>query len=333
MFRKIIYAVCILLIFLAGWVIKGFFNKPQGVPFMPKSTDKTLEKYTIANLSKTQIQPGILNIKNVIKEEKTYSSYLFEFAFNPNFDMNLTKKTTGQINIPKELNKFPLILMLRGYIDQKRYITGDGTRNAAAFFAKEGFITIAPDFLGYGGSDEDAQNIFEARFQAYVATLSLIKSLDQIGAWDNENIFIWGHSNGGQIALTILELTEANYATALWAPVSKPFPYSVLYYTDASEDRGKLIRSELAKFEKDYDPDHYSLDLYLDKIRAPLQIHQGGNDAAVPQSWSDNLVFSLKKLKKDITYRVYPNADHNMRPDWNKVVSTDLTFFKKYLKQ
>ena len=35
----------------------------------------------------------------------------------------------------------------------------------------------------------------------------------------------------------------------LWAPVSKPFPYNILYYTDEAEDRGKWLRGEIAKFE------------------------------------------------------------------------------------
>ena len=85
--------------------------------------------------------------------------------------------------------------------------------------------------------------------------LSILESLDSIKEWDEENIFFWGHSNGGQVALTILEITGKDYPTTLWAPVTKPFPYSILYYTDESEDKGKYIRRELSRFENLYNTD------------------------------------------------------------------------------
>ncbi len=309
----------------------------QEAPIISELIAKPLEKYSIENLSGIDTT-GELKIKEVLEDKDSYTPYLFGLEFNPNLDGKTHKLVTGQINlpaqagIPKGNKKFPLILMLRGYIDQETYITGDGTRNAAAFFAENGFITVAPDFLGYGASDSEADNIFESRFQTYVTVLSLLKSLSEIEKFNNKDIFIWGHSNGGQIALTALEITGADYPTTLWAPVSKYFPYSVLYYTDASSDRGKLIRSELSKFEELYNPDAYSLDLYLDKINAPLQIHQGTIDDAVPIAWTNQLVEKLESLEKDVTYYTYPATDHNMRPSWDKVIERDLEFFKSHLK-
>ncbi|KKQ98777.1 MAG: Peptidase S9 prolyl oligopeptidase active site domain-containing protein [Candidatus Woesebacteria bacterium GW2011_GWB1_39_12] len=322
-------------------------NTPS-IPIIDKQKPKPFEKYTIGNLAKTEIKPGKLEIKEVLKEETEYSSYLFEFEFNPNLDGKTLKKVTGQINLPKGDGKFPLILMFRGYIDQKLFKTGDGTRNASNFLAERGFITVAPDFLGYGGSDEETANIFETRFQTYVTVLSFLKSIENIpkepslistpyprltdSLINRSSIFLWGHSNGGQIALTILEITGGDYPTTLWAPVSKPFPYSVLFYTDESEDRGKLIRRELSKFEEDYDVELYSLANYLDRINAPIQIQQGTVDEAVPLAWSDELVDKFKALDKDIIYNKYPATDHNMRPSWDVVIQRDLEFFNDNLE-
>ncbi len=332
--RKILIGLVIIISFLAGFFIRHFLPssiKNEDVMSLPKP--KPLEKYTIENLSKENIKQGRFKILESIKEEESFTSYLFEFEFNPDLSGKQLKKTTGQINFPKSTEtQFPIVVMFRGYVDQELYKTGDGTKNAAKYFAENGFITIASDFLGYGESDEEAGNIFESRFQTYVTVLSLIKSLDQVPSWDKENLFLLGHSNGGQIALTILEVTSATYPTVLWAPVSKPFPYSILYYTDESEDRGKLIRKELAKFENDYDVEKYSLANYFDRINSPLQIHQGTNDDAVPVDWTDSLVKYLKTLNKDVTYYTYPGADHNLRPDWNTAVSRDLEFFRKFDK-
>lgn len=301
-----------------------------------RATDKPLDIYTIENLSQSEIQAGDFELESNISSNESYNSHKFSLTFHPNPKKSYKKKTTGLINIPTDDKKMPIIVMLRGYVDQEIYKTGMGTVRASEIFAENGFITVAPDFLGYAGSDKEAENIFESRFQTYVTTLSLIKSLYQINEWDNTNIFLWGHSNGGQIALTVLEISGKDYPTSLWAPVSKSFPYSILYYTDEAEDRGKLIRGELAKFENDYDVELYSLDNYFERINAPIQIHQGTADDAVPINWTDSLYQTLLDLNPpngeaslDPNFFTYPGADHNMRPSWDTVVKRNLDFFRK----
>ena len=144
---------------------------------------------------------------------------------------------------------------------------------------------------------------------------------------DASNIGVWGHSNGGQIALTVLEILGKPVPATLWAPVSKPFPYSILYYTDEADDHGKLLRKELAKFEENYNVDIYSLTNYFNRITGPVLLHQGTADASVPRAWSDELAKNIA----DVQYFLYLGTDHNMMPDWNTVVSRDVEFFKKEL--
>ncbi len=350
--------VTAVLMFFTGWFSYAYLHKVTPSEIVKESTQvvsKPLEKYSIENLQKANWQPGVFIIEKEIADEKLYKSYLFSFTFNPEVEGNVKKKTTGQINIPKEgSGPFPLVLMFRGYVDQTMYTTGTGTRPAAKYFAEHGFITLAPDFLGYAGSDKEAGNVFETRLQTYTTAVSLLKTIEQfktnhelvkVNTGLNEStqlpnylinypsISIWAHSNGGQIALSSLEITGVNYPTVLWAPASKPFPYVVLYYTDESDDGGKFIRRELSKFEELYDVDKYSYTNYIDSIQAPIQLHQGTVDEAVPILWSNELTGRLKKAGKDITYFTYPGADHNLRPqtNWDSVVERDVEFFKKYI--
>jgi len=335
--RQYIYYLLIGVIFiLIGWFANTAYNLPRSSNNPIAIVRPTpLAKYTIENLSKADIKPAQIEIGKILKDDPKFTSYEFTMNFSPDLSNDL-KTTSGLINIPKGAGKFPVIAMFRGYVDPKNYFIGDGTTHSAETFAENGFITIAPDFLGYGDSDREAVDVFESRFQTYVTAITLLKSIESSQSTNlpinHSSIFIWGHSNGGQISLTTLEATGVNYPTVLWAPVSKPFPYSILYYTDDADDGGRFLRQKLADFEKDYDTDLYSLTKYLSNIKAPIQLNQGTADEAVPLVWSDNLNKNLKEATVSAEYIKYPGADHNLTPGWGQAIENALTFYKKHLQ-
>lgn len=295
---------------------------------------RTLDKYAIPALKASVIEAGTLSLDE-FESAENYQRAGFTFEFKPDITGE-NKISTGEVRVPKETGKYPIIIMLRGYVDQSIYETGVGTRNGSIYFSQNGYITLAPDFLGYGGSDTQVGDIFEARFQTYTLTLALIETVNKeqlpktiLDNWDGK-VFIWAHSNGGQIALTSLEVVDQQIPTVLWAPVSKPFPYSVLYYTDESEDQGRYIRKQLAKFEQRYNANLYSLENYLAEITSPILLQQGTADDAVPLAWTTGLYNRLTSLDKQVEIKTYPNADHNMRPEWDSAISDALLFFNKY---
>ena len=318
-------------IVVGGWYVT---KMPQSIVSpIGKILEKPLEKYTIDALSKRVFEGSQINLEEAIATTPGYTVWRFSFDSE-------NKRVTGLAHIPasdsgnQRIKRYPVIVQLRGYVDREKYTPGEGTKRSAEVFARNGFISLAPDFLGYGGSASPSADIFEERFETYTMALNLLVSVKSLPMADADRVGIWGHSNGGQIALTVLEVTKMPYPTTLWAPVSKPFPYSILYYTDEASDRGKLIRKRLAKFEDSYDVELYSMPNYFDRIVAPLQIHQGSADEPVPQKWSDELVENLKikNVNLKLDYFVYPGADHNMVGSWNTVVSRDVEFFRKYLQ-
>ena len=292
-------------------------------------------KYASEAWSKPQFPASQITLAEIFEETADFTSQLFYFYVDG-------KKVSGLINIPKAEGVYSVIVMFRGYIDKENYQTGAGSVRAGQFFAKNGFITLAPDFLGYGSSDMPSENPMEERFQTYITSMTLLESLANLNQAltkeggvraDIGKVGIWGHSNGGQIALTVLEISSKSYPTVLWAPVSKPFPYSILYYTDDFDDRGKLLRRVIADFEKDYDAEKYSLTNYYHRIKAPIELHQGGADEAVPIKWSDQLFETLKKLGKEIEYFTYEGEDHNFaKGAWQTVVNRNIAFFQKQFK-
>ena len=307
---------------------KGFLN-PQGSKTATNPTPTiNAQDYSFTNLRSYEARSNPLHIDSVIETNTFFSSYIVSFS-------DEAKVVTGQLNVPNIATPsagFPTIVLVRGYVNPDIYETGMGTKNAAAAFARNGYATIAPDFQGYAGSSPQHENAILARLQRPVTLLNLFNSLEQSVIIDSNHMGIWAHSNGGQVTLSFLEITGKPIPSSLWAPASKGFPYSVLYYSDEDDDQGKGFRKQLASFESQFDVFDYSIDRYYQWITAPIQIHQGGSDDAVPLEWSQTLAEELEaKNVPEVELFIYPTADHNMQPDWATAIARDLTFYSKYV--
>jgi len=326
--RNLLIGICLGILISVGAyygkrTAQNYVSSHEMISPIGKILEKPLDKYTINNVSARKFSGSQIILEEPTATTSAYTVYPFHFESD-------NKKVTGLAHIPtspEPAEGFPVIVQFRGYIDQKNYAPGAGTEHSAEVFAQNGFMSLAPDFLGYGGSDKPSVDVFEERFETYTTALNLFASVKTLRVADATKIGIWGHSNGGQIALTVLEILHRPVAASLWAPVSKPFPYSILYYTDEADDHGKALRKELASFEENYNAELYSLTNYLSRITGPTQIHQGTADDAVPVAWSDTLA---KTLKAD--YFRYPGADHDMQGAWNTVIARDIVFFEKYLR-
>jgi len=334
---RIVFFLLVIIIGIAAIVIAFVIEKKHILSPIRKEAnlnDKPLEKYAFANLKNQHFQGSPIALGKIVEEKDNYTFQMFYFAVD-------AKKASGVLTIPKEQGDYPVIVMLRGFVPIEIYDTGVGTKRAGEMFATNGFITLAPDFLGFGESDKPSKNPMEERLQTYTTVLTLLSSMHNLNEGlsasysgkikaDTSKVGIWGHSNGGHIALSVLEISGKHYPTVLWAPVSKPFPYSILYYTDEFDDHGKALRKVLANFEKDYDVELYSPTNFLNWINAPIQMHQGENDNAVPKKWSDELRDSLSKLKKEVEYFTYPGNDHNLMPDgWSQAITRSIEFYRE----
>jgi dienelactone hydrolase len=293
---------------IGGWMLReNYRNDPLFFsPFLEsvqQAKRMPLQKYAIPQLAEQTIPPSEIRIQSVIDDNPDFTSYLFSYE-------TYGGKMTGQLNVPQSTREqidgknavlpAPVIVMLRGYYPLPSYTTGGGTRNAAAALAKAGFITIAPDFLGYGDSDPEFEDSWEARFAKPAQILQLLETLSQVGlplrntlnqtvsvSVNANQVGMWAHSNGGQIALSVLQIYSKPIPTTLWAPVTAPFPYSVLYFGLEQADEGKSQRKWLAQFEETYDVYDFSISRHMDRLTGPIQLHHGTADEAAPIAWSD----------------------------------------------
>ncbi len=327
--KNYIVVALLLLICVGVGVWYAFVGPRQSSSVLSPITqvmERSLDKYTIDSLSKRQGVSSQIVLDEATATTSAYTVYRFHFHSDG-------KRVNGLAHIPigtNESQRLPVIVQIRGYVDRSIYEPGVGTKRSAEVFAENGMISLAPDFLGYGDSDNPSVDVFEERFQTYVVLLDLLASVSTLPVTDASRVGLWAHSNGGQIALTVLEITKGIYPTVLWAPVTRAFPYSILYYTDEADDKGKALRKKLAEFERDYDVDLYTMVNYIEKIASPLQIHQGSVDEAVPERWSSEFTDQLKAKDVDVEYFVYPGADHNMQPGWNTAVNRSVEFYRRH---
>lgn len=324
------------------------FLNPKISEELPEPTPLPLSKYRFDELvGGNYVGSEIVIEKEREVDNKEIGSYIFSFESEGD-------KITGVLNVPGELQKnlgderdpiarissglqndgdyFPVVVLIRGYVDKEIYESGMGTQHMGERLAEEGYVTLALDFLGFGGSDDAPVDVWEGRFRRPVDVLNLIYSIGSLTFVDSEKVGIWGHSNGGQVALSVLEISGGDIPTVLWAPMSKPFPYGVLYYSDEFDDEGKYLRGEIARLERDYDVRDFSITDYFGLIKAPIQLHQGTGDDAVPYKWSQELVDKLEAKDVEVEYFEYSGADHNLVGGWEKAASRSVEFFDDALK-
>ncbi len=270
-------------------------------------------------------------LKDGIKKENNFESKAISFESND-------KKISGMMNIPSNppslkasdgQDKMPVIIMIRGYADNEGYFIGSGSWKAADELARNGFVTISLDFLGYGLSERESADILEARFEKPVSVLDLIESVKKLDIVDSEKIGIWAHSNGGQIAISVLEITGENYPTVLWAPMTNPFPKSVLDLVDETSEESLKVKQKIEDFEKEYDSNLYSIDNFYHWIEAPILIHQGTSDVWCKVEWQQELKSKLELLGKKIELDIRLGSDHNLKQSWDKVIEMDIEFFRE----
>jgi uncharacterized protein len=388
---------------LLSWKIIPLFQNSTAdliSPFVKedKPAATPLNQYSIEALSQrdfTVTKP--LSIEQLLATNAEFESYTFAFT-------TMGQRMSGLINIPTTLaptSGYPVLIMVRGYVPPEQYAPGVGTKNAAQFFARKGYVTIAPDFFGFGSSDPEPTDSWEARFIKPINLIELIKTIEvhpqltmdyskmQIAetalrsvpasatystastsaataasesaalplvvpvtenplvgrptatlTLNPKKIGIWAHSNGGQITLTALEIIGKPLPTTLWAPVTAPFPYSLLFFSDENEDEGKATRNWIAQFERTYDVFDFSLTRHLDRLHGEIQLHHGNADEAALKSWSDEFVQKVTAHNKTrpkndqikINYFSYPGADHNLQPGWNTAIARDAEYFLRKFK-
>jgi dipeptidyl aminopeptidase/acylaminoacyl peptidase len=213
-----------------------------------------------------------------------------------------------------------------------------GYNGYAQFFANRGYAVLSMNFrgsTGYGKKFLDAGNKEWGRKMQDDVTWG-VKYLVDEGIADPKRVGIFGGSYGGYATLAGVAFTPDLYAAAveLFGPsnlitlMESIPPYwesiRVMFYQRMGDPRtpeGKALLIERSPLTS------------AAKIKTPLMIAQGANDARVNHAESEQIVVALRDRGFPVEYLLIPDEGHGFARPVNNMASTMATenFFAQYL--
>ncbi len=359
----------LLLLFLVACQSSTLLSEPETVPtpVLPTETSTpspvptltltpsptpTIEElifpYTIDGLRQHGYQGGKIHIRSRLDENESFTSYLIDY---PSDGLTIT----GIMQIPAGDGPFPVIVLNHGFFSRSQFKSGDGTDRAAAFLAKHGYITIAPDYRSWGESDTDTSLFYSG---LAIDVINLLNAIPSIPQADPERIGMWGHSMGGGVTMKVLVVDPRVKAAVLYSPVSAD-------QADVIDRWGMGCFGDVARGELEFGcnssdiiPETLPANLqsayrfaasdadtlrkvspiyYLDSISIPIQIHYGTEDGKVlngtPPQWSVKFAQALRDAGGSVELLRYEGEGHSfIGQPWFTFMERTLRFFDQNVK-
>ncbi len=221
---------------------------------------------------------------------------------------------------------------------------GDYYRSIPALYAGHGFIVVMPDYRGHNDSEgaEFTDGMLESAYYTE-DVVALLAGLADIGEADLGNVFMWGHSMGGEVTLRALLVSTRVRGASLWSSVGGDIWDQAYYYSryedahapDGSDVPKRVIeelREDIAQFEPDFDMDSVEPLLYLDHLRTPLIIHHAVGDRGAAYKWSERLAKELYLRSLPYEFYTYAGSAHFFDAATRaQAVERDVAFFRSLM--
>lgn len=288
------------------------------------STPNPYLPYTIETLASREYGGGLLEIAETLEETETFTRYLITY---PSDGLTIY----GFMNVPHDGVKFPVALVLHGYIPPSDYETVAYTRRYADALAEAGYFVIHPNLRNFPPSDE-GEDLFRVGLAADVLNLIAIvreQSQDPVGTLrrvNAEQMFMWGHSMGGGVALRTAVVNNAPYlrGIVLYGAMSgnEHWNYErILEWSNGRRGEFELNASEAMLAE-------ISPIAQLDRLQTAVSIHHSDTDDIVPVEWSIDLCDRLEGLNHPVDCFIYQNQPHTFRGEVDQLfIRRTIRFF------
>jgi dipeptidyl aminopeptidase/acylaminoacyl peptidase len=276
---------------------------PPTPTLTPSPTLAPYEQYTIEYLRRRAYGDGNIEVIEIMEETDSFTRYLICY---PSDGLNIY----GFVNVPKGEGSFPVIIAIHGLVDASTYQTLDYTTPDVDAITQAGYMVFHPNLRGYPPSD-NGDNLFRVGMSIDVLNLmALIKSgsgpTELLSTAAQDQMGLWGHSLGGNIVLRVLTVSSDVKAAVLYAPLSGEEIRNAERLADATSD--PTFQTELtlsptisARISPIY---------YYSEITAPIQLHHGTADVAIPVAWSEETCNAVIAAGVQIECIYYPEERH-----------------------
>ncbi|MDX2006228.1 MAG: alpha/beta fold hydrolase [Meiothermus sp.] len=278
---------------------------------------------TIPELSRLTYGGGSLEVVRTMESNAAFTRYLVRY---PSDGLTLY----GFMNVPRAAGRFPVVIVIHGYVNPATYRTLAYTTRYADNLARAGFVTIHPNLRGHGLSqgrpETGASRVLYAREILDLAAIvrsgagrgSLAKATEQIG--------LMGHSMGGGIAQRVAVLDPRIGGVLL---------YGTMHGNDNQNARQIcFVFSGRTRGcgEINQDLSQVSPINYFGRIRARVQVHHGTADTQTPYRWSGEICAALAKAEVRHACFTYQGAGHSFQgANYTTLMTRARAFFRAAL--
>jgi uncharacterized protein len=247
-------------------------------------------------------------------------------------------RLTGLMAVPNGDGPFPVAIFNHGYFPFDQYDTGYDTLREVRYMAEAGYLTIAPDYRNYAGSDA-GDHVFVPGYVYDVR--NLIHALSDLPEADESRVGISGHSMGGGITLQNIVSGADVKAAVLYGTVTGDEAERYEARITRWAESGGTGSSQAIDFSERYGtpdavPEVYarmSAINYLDRVEVPVLIHHGDADTITPLEWARDIETGLIDAGKHVEMHGYEGAGHSFQGYYFELMmQRTLDFFDEHVR-
>lgn len=300
---------------------------------------------------RTQNRDVALTLVGEIDGGPGFEAYLYSYE-------SAGLKVHALVAVPDESgpeNGYPVLIANHGHhpeppkygitADGKDWRPGDYYRRIPELFAAEGFMVVMPDFRGHNNSEgfEFTEGMLESGYytEDVLNLLAGLGSLDQV---DQDNVFMWGHSMGGEVTLRTLVASDRIKGASMWSSVGGDIWDQSYYYSrysdpaafDSSEMPKSVIdrlRGRIAALDDAFDYRGSEPLLHLEYLDTPIIIQHSVDDRGAAYKWSERLAKELYMRGSKYEFYSYAGEDHLFSDEAMELAAKrDATFFRALMQ-
>ena len=251
---------------------------------------------------------------------------------------------------------FPVLVVNHGFhpTPQRYGMTDDGVdarpgdyyRRIPSLYAKAGFLVLMPDYRGHNISEglEYTKGLLASGYYTQ-DVLALLNGIHEIKHADSKNVFMWGHSLGGEVTLRTLLASGLVKGASLWSSVGGDIWDQAYYYsryTNLVADDSNLVpkkamqalRAQIEELGQGAEDTRSREPLeYLCDLQAPLIIHHALDDVGADYRWSMRLAKELSVRNKRYQFHTYAGSNHLFKDvEMQLAADRDIDFFRAIIR-